>query len=100
MFSIDKKANGDSVILSLIGKLNSVTSSEFKEQAFSIAADCKELCLDFSQLQYVASAGLRVILELHKTMTAEGKSFSLTNVDDGTMEILKDTGLTRFLVIK
>lgn len=100
MLSIDKKVNGDSIILSLMGNLNSVSSKEFKEQAFSAANDCKEMSLDFSQLQYVASAGLRVILELHKTMTAAGKSFYLTNVDEGTMEILKDTGLTRFLVIK
>ena len=100
MFSIDKIIDGDSMVIKLAGKLNSVTSTEFKDQVFEAANTCSDLCLDFSQLQYVASAGLRVILELHKVMTAQGKSFSLTNVDAGTMEILKDTGLTRFLNIK
>ena len=100
MFNIIKSGDGNALTLKLVGKLNSVTSQEFKDAAFAAANSCKDLTLDFSELQYVASAGLRVVLEVHKTMSAVGKTFSLTNVDEGTMEILQATGLTRFLKIK
>lgn len=100
MFNIEKTGDENELTLRMIGKLNSVTSPQFKDEAFAAANTCKKLVLDFAELQYVASAGLRVILELHKTMSAVGKSVSLTNVDAGTMEILEATGLTRFLAIK
>ena len=100
MFEIIKSGDENALTFKLVGKLNSVTSQEFKEEAFSAANSCKNLTLDFADLQYIASAGLRVVLEVHKNMSAEGKTLILTNVDEGTMEILQATGLTRFLVIK
>lgn len=100
MFEIIKSGDENALTLKLVGKLNSVTSQEFKEKAFDAANFCKNLTLDFAELQYIASAGLRVVLEVHKNMSAVGKTLTLINVDEGTMEILQATGLTRFLAIK
>ncbi len=100
MLEIIKTGDGDSLTLKLVGKLNSVTSQNFKNEVVAAAKSCNNLFLDFSELQYIASAGLRIVLEVHKSMSAAGKTLTLTNVDKGTLEILRATGLTRFLNIK
>lgn len=84
----------------LSGKLNSVSSTDFRDQVYSCIQDCDEVILDFTDLHYVASAGLRVILEIHKALLAQKKKFTIYNADEGTMEVLKATGLSKFLNIK
>ncbi len=100
MFNVEKYGDDKALVLKLSGKLNSATAQEFKDVAFGATDSCEQMTLDFSDLQYVASAGLRVILEIHKTMSAKGKSLILINVDEGTKEIFQATGLSRFLTIK
>ncbi len=58
----------------------------------------KNLVLDFSQITYISSMGLRVILELHQKMGALG-SMKIKNVDEQVLSILKMTGFTKFLNI-
>lgn len=92
--------NNDVVILHLEGKLNSEVADDVKKQIADLEADAKEIILDFKDLLYVSSAGLRTILETHKNMKANGKQLTLINVDPGNMDILESTGLTKFLNIR
>lgn len=100
MLKIDEVKNGDIITLKLNGKLNSSTADGFREKAKEAINNCKELDVDFADLLYVSSAGLRVLLEIHKNMKSQGKQFVLVNVDEGAMEIIKGTGLARFFTIK
>lgn len=92
--------NNDVVTLHLEGKLNSEVADDVKKQIADLEADAKEIILDFKDLLYVSSAGLRAILETHKNMKANGKQLTLINVDPGNMDILESTGLTKFLNIR
>lgn len=100
MLEIEEIENGNSITLKLHGKLNSTTVVDFRKKALALSEDYENMEIDFEDLLYVSSAGLRVILELHKKMKKDNKSFVLINVDEGAMEIIKATGLSRFLVIK
>lgn len=92
--------NNDVVTLHLEGKLNSEVADDVKKQIADLEANAKEIILDFKDLLYVSSAGLRTILETHKNMKANGKKLTLINVDPGNMDILESTGLTKFLNIR
>ena len=92
--------NNDVITLHLEGKFNSEVADDVKKQIADLEADAKEIILDFKDLLYVSSAGLRAILETHKNMKANGKQLTLINVDPGNMDILESTGLTKFLNIR
>ena len=92
--------NNDVVTLHLEGKFNSEVADDVKKQIADLEVDAKEIILDFKDLLYVSSAGLRAILETHKNMKANGKQLTLINVDPGNMDILESTGLTKFLNIR
>ena len=100
MLEIEEIKDGNSITLKLKGKLNSTTADDFKEKAIALSEEYSDMKVDFEDLLYVSSAGLRVILELHKKMKKDNKSFVLINVDEGAMDIIKATGLSRFLIIK
>ena len=97
-FKVEK--NNGVVTLHLEGKFNSEVADEVKKQITDLEANAKEIILDFKDLLYVSSAGLRAILETHKNMKANGKQLTLINVDPGNMDILESTGLTKFLNIR
>lgn len=60
----------------------------------------KELVLDFSKITYVASIGLRAILELHKIMQEKNCPLKLKNVNKDILQIFKTTGFDKFLTIE
>lgn len=61
--------------------------------------DIRELILDFQDVEYISSMGLRVVLELQKRMKEQGK-MKVVNVNDAVMEIFKMTGFTKFMTIE
>lgn len=100
MIDLERKKEGNVITFLLKGKLNSEVVQEVREQIKKVESDADIIKLDFSDLKYISSAGLRVILEIHKDMKASNKSLILTNVDPGNMDILEATGLTKFLNIQ
>lgn len=60
----------------------------------------KELVLEFSKIDYVASIGLRAILELHKTMQEKNGTLKLKNVNKEIMHAFNYTGFNKFLIIE
>ena len=95
--NIEKVDN--STIFKLEGRLDTVTAPEL-EQAINNEGDALEnLVLDFGGINYISSAGLRVLLGAQKKMNAQG-SMELINVNEDVMDILEMTGFADILVIK
>ena len=97
--TIEKKINGEAAELIVSGRLDTQTAPEFEKELDSVLADIKELTFDFANLEYVSSAGLRVILKAQKAMNAQG-SMKLTGVNDSIMEVFDITGFLDILTIE
>ena len=97
--TIEKKINGEALTLIVSGRLDTQTAPELEKELDSVLADVKELTFDFANLEYVSSAGLRVILKAQKAMNAQG-SMKLTGVNDSIMEVFDITGFLDILTIE
>ena len=97
--TIEKKLCNEAVTLIVSGRLDTQTAPELEKELDSVLADIKELTFDFANLEYVSSAGLRVILKAQKAMNAQG-SMKLTGVNDSIMEVFDITGFLDILTIE
>ncbi len=97
--TIEKKINNDAVTLIVSGRLDTQTAPELEKELDSILSGLKELTFDMTNLEYVSSAGLRVILKAQKAMNAQG-SMKLTSVNDSIMEVFDITGFLDILTIE
>ena len=88
-----------STIFKLEGRLDTVTAPELEQVINNEGEALKNLVLDFSGINYISSAGLRVLLGAQKKMKAQG-SMELINVSEAVMDILEMTGFADILVIK
>jgi anti-sigma B factor antagonist len=95
--NITKNMNGDSVTVSLSGRLDTSTAPEFETYVNENLAGVGSLTLDFKELEYISSAGLRVLLGLQKKMKG---ALKLTNVGELIMEVFEMTGFADILVIE
>jgi len=97
---ISKAKNENKTTLTLSGRLNSTTASKLQEALIPEFAGTKLVELDFADLSYVSSAGLRVLLFSEKTAKANGCRLTLINVSGDIMEIFEMTGLADVLNIE
>ena len=97
--TIEKKRNGQSAVVVVVGRLDTQTAPELEKELDTLFLDLKELTFDLTGLEYVSSAGLRVILKAQKTMNAQG-SMKLTGVNDSIMEVFDITGFLDILTIE
>ena len=97
--TIEKKINGEALILIVSGRLDTQTAPELEKELDSVLSGLKELTFDFANLEYVSSAGLRVILKAQKAMNAQG-IMKLTGVNDSIMEVFDITGFLDILTIE
>ena len=97
--TIEKKLNGETVTLIVSGRLDTQTAPELENELDSVLSGLKELTFDFANLEYVSSAGLRVILKAQKAMNTQG-SMKLTGVNDSIMEVFDITGFLDILTIE
>ena len=97
--TIEKKINGDAITLIVSGRLDTQTAPELENELDNILTGIKELIFDMTNLEYVSSAGLRVILKAQKAMNAQG-SMKLTGVNDSIMEVFDITGFLDILTIE
>ena len=97
---IKKKQTGGKALLSLKGRLDTNTSPKLEEALSEALAVASTIELDFSGLEYVSSAGLRVLLSVSKKARAEEKTFTLKNVPVDVMEVFEITGFSGILDIK
>ena len=97
--TIEKTITGTAVTLKIIGRLDTTTAPELEATIDGCVAGIKELVLDCSELEYVSSAGLRVILKAQKLMNTQG-TMKLTNVNETIMEVFDITGFADILTIE
>ena len=97
--TIEKKLGNESATLIVSGRLDTQTAPELENELDSILSGLKELIFDMTNLEYVSSAGLRVILKAQKAMNAQG-SMKLTGVNDSIMEVFDITGFLDILTIE
>lgn len=96
---IIEKTNGNEFCVSLEGRLDTTTAPEL-EKVFTDKLDgVTELTIDMSALDYLSSAGLRILLGAQKRMNKQG-SMKVTNVNETIMEIFEVTGFADILTIE
>ncbi len=100
MLSIDKKTQGESEHLILNGRLDTITAPDLDEVIQAVGEDVKELTLECKKLEYISSAGLRVLLSAQKKMIKQGGQLKLIQVNQTIMEIFEVTGFSEILTIE
>ena len=99
MLNINQEKNGSVLTIGLEGRLDTTTSPQLEEFVTSNIAGVTELYFDMAKLEYVSSAGLRVLLSTQKKMNAQGKMI-LKNVSEEVLEVFEVTGFTDILTIQ
>ena len=96
---IIKTAVDNKLTLKVSGRLDTTTAPDLQAALKESLDGVEELVLDFTDLEYISSAGLRVLLSAQKQMNTQG-SMCLTGVCDVVMEVLELTGFVDILTIK
>ena len=96
---ITKSIQDQSATLGLVGRLDTITAPRLEEELKEILSNVTELVLDFEKLEYISSAGLRVLLSAQKVMSRQG-SMKLIHVNEAVMEIFEVTGFSDILTIQ
>lgn len=99
MLEIKKKTNGKEMIIGLAGSLDTTTSSNLEVVIQSELSNIETLIFDIIDLDYISSAGLRVMLLAQKIMNKQGKMI-VKNVSSKIMEIFEVTGFADALTIE
>ena len=97
--TINKQQNGTALTLAVEGRLDTITSPELEAALKESLEGIDALTFDFSALDYISSAGLRVRLSAQKQMNKQG-SMKVTGVSEIIMEIFEVTGFTDILTIE
>lgn len=90
----------EKIVLKVEGRIDTNTSVEFQQWVLKGFQKTNSITVDFSDVEYVSSAGLRVILVGYKTAQSKGGMFILKNVRPNVMEVIEMTGFSRFLNIE
>ncbi|MBQ8590132.1 MAG: STAS domain-containing protein [Firmicutes bacterium] len=97
--TIEKIVNGSVLTMNIGGRLDTTTAPELEAAIDASLAGIEELTLDLEALEYVSSAGLRVILKAQKIMNAQGE-MKLIHVNETIMEVFDITGFVDILTIE
>ena len=97
--TITKKQNGSALEIALEGRLDTMTSPELEAELKNSLGGAETLVMDFSKLEYISSAGLRVLLSAHKIMSAKG-GMTVTQVNEIVQEVFEVTGFSDILNIE
>ena len=97
--TITTKQNGTTLEVALEGRLDTVTAPELEAALLQSMPAAESLALDFSGLEYISSAGLRVLLSAHKNMLARG-GMKISHVNELVQEVFDVTGFSDILTIE
>ncbi|MBR0060592.1 MAG: STAS domain-containing protein [Selenomonadaceae bacterium] len=96
---IKKVSDGSALTIYISGRLDAVTALELDKNLQATLANVTDLTVDLKDLEYVSSAGLRILLKTQKRMDRQG-SMKIRNVRDNVREVLDMTGFSDFLTIE
>lgn len=97
---ISSAVENEKAKVSVEGRIDTVTAPELEGKLKEIMPDVTELVLDLSELIYISSAGLRVLLAAHKTMMKKNGTLIIANANEDVLEIFSITGFSKILNIK
>lgn len=97
--TISKETEAAKLIIHLEGRLDAATAPQLEKEVNASINGVRELEFDLEKLEYISSAGLRVILSAQKTMNKQG-SMTVTHVNETIMEIFEVTGFSDILTIQ
>ena len=96
---IEKNLNEKNLVVALEGRLDTTTAPQLEDELKKSLDDISELVIDLGALEYISSAGLRVLLSAYKTMRSKG-SMKITNANELVKEVFEVTGFSDFLPIE
>lgn len=99
MLNINKSIENGKALFALAGRLDTTTAPDLEKELKGSIDGVSELTLDFAGLEYISSAGLRVLLTAQKMMNCRGK-MTLKNVNETIMEIFEVTGFSDILTVE
>ena len=97
--NIQKALSGAALTVAVEGRLDTTTAPKLEEELRSSVAGVSRLVFDLAKLEYVSSAGLRVLLAMQKLMNRQG-AMLLRNVNEAVMEVFEVTGFSDILRIE
>lgn len=96
---IKKTKNDTTLTLAIQGRIDTTTAPQLEAELRSDIDGITELYLDFTGVEYISSAGLRVLLSAQKLMSRQGKMV-LSHVNESVMEVFEVTGFSDILTIE
>ena len=96
---ITKKQDGSALVIALEGRLDTTTAPDLENELKASLNGITDLTLDLTNLDYISSAGLRVLLSAHKTMMKQGQ-MKVSNASDIVKEVFDVTGFSDILTIE
>jgi anti-anti-sigma factor len=97
---IKKEYNDNELTLSVEGRIDTITSQDLDKEINEELGNFNSLILDFTDLEYISSAGLRVLIATQKKLKADDIPFVIKNVNDTVNEIFKMSGFDKILKIE
>ncbi len=97
--NIEQKKNGTALTLALEGRLDTMTAPQLEAELKSALSGIKALTFDLEKLEYISSAGLRVLLSAQKTMSKQG-TMKVIHANEMILEIFEVTGFSDILTIE
>ncbi len=97
--TITREQNGSALLIALEGRLDTTTAPALEEEFKKTLGGAEELVLDFAKLDYISSAGLRVLLSAHKEMSANG-GMKIQHANEIVQEVFEMTGFDSILNIE
>ena len=98
--NIVKNYNEKELTLSIKGRIDTITSQDLDKEINEEFGNFVSLIMDFSDLEYISSAGLRVLISTQKKLKQENKAFVIKNVNDTVGEIFRMSGFDKILKIE
>ena len=99
MLNITKKLENGVLDIALDGRLDTNTAPEFQKEVEPMLGGISKLTLDCEKLDYISSAGLRVLLTFEQTLEDQGKKMELRNVNDIIHDVFDVTGFLEIMTI-
>lgn len=97
---IKKSYNEKELLVEVGDRIDTVTAPDFENEIMDEMGKFDSLVLDFERLEYISSAGLRVLIVVQKKLKPQGIPFEIINVNDMIREIFSMSGFDKILTIK
>lgn len=98
--TLTKTTDGTTLTIQIDGRLDTNTAPQLEAEISQSAEGMEKICIDLAKLEYISSAGLRVLLSTQKKMNRQHGSLIIRNAGDTVKEVFEITGFVDFLTIE